>query len=75
MHPHNYMRSTALTLGLLAPLHPMDPSMIQCYSAVVALVRLSARSHVVILSSEPFGGPVLDLEVRVSVLPGWFVTF
>ena len=44
MHPHNYMRSTALTLGLLAPLHRMDPSMIQCYSAIVALARLSARS-------------------------------
>ena len=48
MHPHNYMRSTALTLGLLAPLHRMDPSIIQCYSAVVALARLSAPSHPVV---------------------------
>ncbi|CAE7483043.1 unnamed protein product, partial [Symbiodinium sp. CCMP2592] len=48
LHPHNYMRSTALTLGLLAPLHRMDPSMIQCYSAVVALARLSLRSQPVV---------------------------
>ena len=43
LHPHNFMRSSAVTLGFLAPLHRFDLHIIQCYSVLVALAS-SQRS-------------------------------
>ena len=45
LHPNNHMRSNAITLGLLCPLHRFAPSIVQCWSVLVALGRLLARFH------------------------------
>ena len=43
LHPNNHMRSNAITLGLLCPLHRFAPCIVQCWSVLVALGRLLAR--------------------------------
>ena len=39
-HLHNYMRSVAVTLGVLGPLHLLSPIIFMCYYCILALARL-----------------------------------
>ena len=40
LHPRNHMRSVAITLGLLGPLHRLAPTIVQCYNIFLAMSRL-----------------------------------